>query len=575
MSMILGIDLGTTNSSCAFYDGRDVVLVPNDRGMRTTPSVVALSDDGELLVGESARNQSALHPESTISKAKRLMGTASQLNFGKGRIRPEEAASYLLARLKADAEAYLGESVQEAVVTVPAYFSEAQRRSTREAARLAGLEVRRLLNEPTSAAIAWAWTSNRSFGMDEAERHVLVFDLGGGTFDVTVLAMQGEDCRVLAACGDNSLGGSDFDALLLEKVLTSFRVELGEDFARDDPIILQQLIDLVERAKIELSVRESASIVLPFSGRGSAVHTSLKLGRADFEALITPHIDRSLALVAQAVDEAGLDAGMIDRLILSGGSSRIPMVRRKLAALLGKEPEGRVNPEEIVAFGAAVYASLASGKLTGLKIQDALSRSFGVEIDGDEFIGIIPKNSPVPIVSKRTFTTVADNQASVEIHVLQGESPRASENVSLGRFLLSGIRPGKRGEPRIDLEFSVDSDEILHVRARDVDTSASHAVTISASPEGVPKPNSGRLRSLAARASALKDFAAGDLTFQAELEEAVSTAERTVTRLVVAEEAELDEGRALQTELVSEAGAVAMTLETIVAELESRRPVGG
>lgn len=560
MATTLGIDLGTTNSSCAFFDGREVTLIPNDRGSRTTPSVIACSDRGEILVGESARNQALIHPDRTVLRAKREMGSPVTFPFGVKSITPEVAAAAILSRLKADAEAYLNEEARAAVITVPAYFSEAQRRATREAGRAAGLEVRRLLNEPTAAALAWAWSFNRSNGKDDRGRTVLVYDLGGGTFDATVLAMEGDDCRVLAACGDNHLGGADFDELLLDRAIAAFERELGPGVFTHDLVLRQQLSDLCERAKIELSFRDSASIVLPFAGGGRS-HPFLTVSRDEFERLIGPLIDRTIALVQQVIGEAALDSGGIDALVLSGGSSRIPLVRRLLKQTLGREPEGRINPEEAVAYGAAVFAASTDGSAGGLRVEDALSRSFGLEIDHDEFISLIPKNTPIPVARKRTFTTVADDQPSVEIHVLQGESPRASDNLSLGRFLLTGIRSGKKGEPRIEVEFSVDSDEILHVRARDLDTGTSQAVTISAHPEGGPSAGIERLRNLASRAASLASAAAGDRAFEAEIAQAVADVER----LAGAGEhpSEADRSAAL------------ISLEAIVAELDARRSAGG
>jgi molecular chaperone DnaK len=571
MSAILGIDLGTTNSSCAFFDGRDVVLIPNDRGSRTTPSVVALADNGDILVGESARNQALIHPGRTIARAKRLMGSGTRLPFGNRTLLPEDAAAAVLSSLKRQAEDYLNETVREAVITVPAYFSEAQRRATREAGARAGLEVKRLLNEPTAAAIAWAWSCNRTFGKDDSAKTVLVYDLGGGTFDVTVLSMRGGDCRVLSTCGDNALGGSDFDALLFERAVSVFERELGKGVLRTDPIARQQLADLVERAKIELSSRDSTTLVMPFAGSARGSHLSWNIPRDEFESLISPSIDATLQLVQQALEEAGLSATDVDKLVLSGGSSRIPYVKRLLSQMLGRNAEARVNPEEIVAYGAAVFGALSYGSLAddgdSLRVSDALSRSFGLEIDGNDFITIIPKNSPVPVSRKRMFTTVADDQPSVEIHVLQGESRRASDNLSLGRFLLSGIRPGRKGEPRIEVEFSIDSDEILQVRARDVDTGARHDVTIAAI-VGSTEANTDRLQALAARVQTLAAAAAGDRSLQAELADAVAEAER-VSREAGAFGGRLDDDRR------AEIGAATVSLEAIVAELESRRSSGG
>jgi molecular chaperone DnaK len=387
---------------------------------------------------------------------------------------------------------------------------------------------------------------------------VLVYDLGGGTFDATVLSLKGGDCQVLAACGDNRLGGADFDELLRARAAAAFERDLGPGVFDRDPILRQQLSDLCERAKIELSFRESASIMLPFAGGGRS-HPALTVVRREFEDLIGPLIERTLDLVRRVLEEAAV--GGIDALVLSGGSSRIPLVRRLLSRTLGREPEGRVNPEEIVAFGAAVFAASANGSAENLRVQDALSRSFGLEIDNDEFITLIPKNAPVPVSRKRTFTTVADDQASVEIHVLQGESPRASLNLSLGRFLLAGIRAGKKGEPRIEVEFSVDPDEILHVRARDLDTLTSQEVTISAHPEGPSPAGIERLQALASRALSLSAAAAGDRAFEAEIAQVVAEVERLAESSTRAGEAERT--------------AALISLEAIVAELDARRTAGG
>jgi molecular chaperone DnaK len=403
---------------------------------------------------------------------------------------------------------------------------------------------------------------------------VLVYDLGGGTFDATVLAMRGSDCRVLAAAGDNALGGADFDTLLLDRAVEAFEKELGPRAVRKDPMLLQQLSDLVERAKMELSVRESATVVLPFAGVARGAHPSWKIDRAEFESLISPYIERSIILSRKALAEAGVGEREVDHLVLSGGSSRIPLVRRSLASIIGREAEGLVNPDEIVAFGAAVFAGIQKGGSDDFTVRDAVSRSFGVEIDGNDFVTLITKNTPIPVSRSRAFTTVADDQRSVEIHVLQGESSHASENLSLGRFLLSGIRSGKRGEPRIEVEFSIDPDEILHVRARDLDTGVSQAVTIAASPEGSSAVSAERLRSLAMRALSLSRYAAGDRALEAELETAIGDAEKMASSLERGGGGGIPLNAAATAEATAAATA-AMSLEAIVAELEARQSAGG
>lgn len=562
MPTILGIDLGTTNSSCAVYDGRDVVIIPNDRGSRTTPSVIAVTGAGEILVGESARNQALVNPRGTIKNAKRLMGSREGLPLGSRSLLPEEALSYVLRQLKEDAERYLATEVNEAVITVPAYFSEAQRRATRSAGKLADLTVRRLLNEPTAAAIAWAWAYNNNLKNPDGENHtVLVYDLGGGTFDATVLAMRGNDSRVISTAGDNRLGGTDFDELLLKEALAFFEEALGRDSIAGDPVLIQQLSDLVERSKIELSSRDSVTLVLPFAGLKGQAHPSWTISRSYFEGLISAHIEKTLELSKQALSDGGLSIKAVDRLVLSGGSSRIPLVRRRLAELFGLEPEGRVNPEEIVAYGASVFAALSAGVGGDFKVQDAVSRSFGLEIDGDVFIPLISKNTPIPVQKSRIFTTVADDQRTVEIHVLQGESKRASENLSLGRFILSGIRPCKRGEPRINVEFSIDDDEILQVRARDLDSHLEQSVTIAVESEE-PGSDRRRLRSLIDHLSSLLDVAQGDRTLEGELEETLASAEKLLLSL--------EHDPPVSPDHRNGAAEMELTLRALIAELEAR-----
>jgi len=551
MPMVVGIDLGTTNSSCALYDGREILVVPNERGSRATPSVVALTDSGEVLVGEAALNQAIINPEKTIRNAKRLLGRDLSVQFGDQPRRPEEILAHILRQLKYDAETYLASEVGEAVITVPAYFSEAQRRSVRAAGGLAGLTVRRLLNEPTAAAIAWAWSLSRTFeDAESTERILLVYDLGGGTFDATILAMCGGSCRVLASVGDNSLGGADFDQLLVREAEAFFQAQVGSALA--DPQLRQQLYDLVVRAKIELSSRDGVSVTLPFFDSNGNRPPVWRIDRSRFNELIAPLVDKTVVLVEGLLAEAGLAATMVDHLLFSGGSSRIPLVRERVQNLLGKTAEGRINPEEIVSYGAAVYAGLAEGSIAGLTVLDAISRSFGIENDGDVFIPLIAKNTPIPIAQTMVFTTVADDQPTVEIHVLQGESSRASENLSLGRFILTGIRAGKKGEPRIELEFSIDGDEILEVRARDLDTGAEQGVTIAASAEALGAVDAQRLRGLIEHARSLEVYAEGDISLEAELREAIDCAARGIGD-------------------PETAATAALTLGTLIAELRARR----
>lgn len=467
--MVIGIDLGTTNSAVAFMDGGEPVVIPNDRGNRITPSVVAVGDSGDILVGEAAKNQAVINAENTVVAVKRRMGSSEVITLADRAYSPEEISSFILRKIRLDAEAYLGTEVREAVITVPAHFSERQRTATKEAGRLAGLSVLRIVNEPTAAALAYAYKTEES-------HHILVYDLGGGTFDVTCLVKHDESFHVKSTFGDNHLGGVDFDRLLLEKVLEHFEAESGLSI-RDEPVLLQQLLELVENAKIDLSTRESTLIALPFiAGAGRPVHLSYTVRRDEFDALIQELVSRTVKLTLKAVREAGFGTRGIDSLVLSGGSSRIPLVHTYLRRALGLEKVALVNPDEIVAMGAAVQASLLSGAKGS--VHDVLSYTLGVEIEGDQFVGILDRNTPIPASAKRVFTTVADDQSAVEIHVLQGEETSASFNISLGRFLLSGIREARRGEPRVEVSFDVDADGIVHVSASDVDTGARQQISL-------------------------------------------------------------------------------------------------
>ncbi len=470
MGRIVGIDLGTTNSAVAFAEGGDPQIIPNERGGRITPSAVAFTDCNEVLVGESAKNQAVVNASRTIVSVKRHMGSDRLFSVGDAGYSPEQVSAFILAGLKNAAEEFLGEEVTDAVITVPANFSERERRATQEAGRLAGLRVRRILNEPTAAALAYAI---------RAEGKVLVYDLGGGTFDVTFLQKHENTYDVRSTQGDSRLGGIDFDRLLLEKVLDSFERECEIDI-RGDAVLLQQLTEQVERAKIELSSRQEALVALPFvRSANKPVHLSYTVTRGEFESLIEPLIQRTIDLTLAALEEAGVAPTDVDSLILSGGSSRIPLVRQRLAREIPVAPQSRINPEEVVALGAAAQAYLFSGEASDVVLRDVMGTALGVEIDGGRFVDVLPKNSHLPVEAGRVFTTVSDSQSAVEIHVLQGESELAGENVSLGRFLLTGIRDGRKGEPRIHVLFSVDADGILHVRAEDADTGAVQRVTLT------------------------------------------------------------------------------------------------
>lgn len=494
-SGFVGIDFGTTNSLVSFMDGERPALVPNARGARSTPSVVALSSRGEVLVGESAKNQAFLNPGNTVIGIKRLLGSREVLRMGDRDYRPAEIAALILGALRADAERHLGRSVDRAVVTAPANFPEPARRDLIEAGRIAGLDIQRILNEPTAAALSRAWHSAAEEGRDggggkgrEGEsgkgeggkgRLLLVYDFGGGTFDVTILRQTGRDCTVLASRGESRLGGMDIDLELVSRATTDFGKRYGLD-VDSDRLLAQQLADQAERAKIELSELMETTIALPFAfraGDGGLVHPQLSLTREEFETIAMPFVEKTLELTARALSDAKIEASKIDRLILSGGSSRMPLVRRLLAERFALLPEGAVNPEEVVALGAAVECALISGS-ERLRVRDVVSRTYGVEIDGGRFVPLIRKNSPVPSTKQRMFTTVSDDQDSVEVHVLQGESTKIVDNLSLGRFLLAGLRQARAGVPRIQVDFTIDESDILHVSARDLESGNEQAIRI-------------------------------------------------------------------------------------------------
>jgi molecular chaperone DnaK len=496
----VGIDLGTTNSAVAFVEGGDPQIIPNDRGGRITPSTVAFTDANEVLVGESAKNQAVVNASRTIVSVKRYMGSDRVFTVGQDAYSPEQVSAFILERLKACAEDFLGEEVTDAVITVPANFSELERRATQEAGRLAGLRVRRILNEPTAAALAYAI---------RAEGNVLVYDLGGGTFDVTFLQKRGNTYDVRSTRGESHLGGIDFDRLLLENVLQAFEQESDVDI-RGDAVLLQQLTEQVERAKIELSSRQEALVALPFvRSAHKPVHLSYTITRDELESLIEPLIQRTMDLTLGALEDAGVAASEVDSLILSGGSSRIPLVRQRLAREIPVAPQSRINPEEVVALGAAAQAYLFSGESSDVVLRDVMGTALGVEIDGGRFVDVLPRNAHLPVEAGRVFTTVADSQSAVEIHVLQGDSQVAGENTSLGRFLLTGIRDGRKGEPRIHVRFSVDADGILHVHAEDADTGAAQRVTLTTSGSDAPSEDGdfvtlkNRVSSLLGRVSGL------------------------------------------------------------------------
>ncbi len=528
MGRIIGIDLGTTNTVAAFMEGTQPRVIPNDRGNHLTPSVVAFGNSGEVLVGESARNQAVVNAGRTVVHVKRLMGQDQLIDIDGSGYTPQQISALILKKVRHDAESFLGTEVRQAVIAVPAHFSDKQRKATVEAGRLAGLTVLRIINEPTAAALAYG-----ARGGDNAR--ILVYDLGGGTFDATCLETDGTTFTVKASCGDNHLGGMDIDALLMTEALDAFSEQAGFDIAAD-PLLMQQLGEMIERVKIELSSRDSASLALPFYvAGGKPLHLQYSLGRDRFEQLVSGLLDRSIELTLQALNHGGFDRTGIDSLVLSGGSSRIPLVQRRLREELGVREVALVNPDEIVALGAAVQAEMLAGDSQLIQLHDVISYSLGVEIDNGRFVGLVRKQSQIPTETRRVFTTVADNQNAVEIHVLQGEHPDASGNHSLGRFLLSGIREGGRGEPRIEVTFSVDAGGMAHVAARDKDTGAAQRITVhplgddsTAGADQVER----RLQALVVRIRGLKQSAGAQLDqgFGREIDDLLAHAERSVKR---------------------------------------------
>jgi len=522
---IIGIDFGTTNSLCAWMDGDRPTLLRNRRGSALTPSAVAASAKGEIFVGESAKNQALVNPENTIVGIKRHIGSGGYLSMGGRSWRPEELAAMILSSLRQDAEWQLGTEIHKAVVTVPANFSDRERRAVVEAGRLAELEVLRLVNEPTAAAVARAWTESTSALQSPDKSIVLVYDFGGGTFDVTLLEQRGDECIVLASRGDGHLGGTDLDRELRRMAAAAFLRDYGLD-VEADRFLAQQLAENVERAKIELSEREESAIGIPFAVAGGAkggaiVHPLFVVTRRALEEVAAPYVERSLELTARALADAGLGAGEVDSLVLSGGTSRMPIIRRLLSERFGLRPEGGINPEEIVALGAAAWAAVCEGS-GRLRVRDVVARSYGVEIDGGLFVPLIRKNSPVPASRSRVFTTVSDGQDSVEIHVLQGESRWAAEDLSLGRFLLSGIREAGRGQPRIQVDFGIDESDMLRVAAVDLDTGAEQAISIgdlgeNSSPES-PAELRSKIRLLSGRIAELREGLSLERGLEAELD---------------------------------------------------------
>lgn len=475
MNKVIGIDLGTTNSCVAVMEGGEAVVIPNAEGNRTTPSVVGFKKDGERLIGETAKRQAITNPNRTIMSIKRHMGTDYKVDIDGTNYTPQQISAMILQKLKSDAEAYLGQEVKQAVITVPAYFNDSQRQATKDAGKIAGLEVLRIVNEPTAAALA--------YGLDkDDDQTILVFDLGGGTFDVSILELGDGIFEVKATSGDNNLGGDDFDQKIIDYLVDEFRKEHGVDLSKDNAAV-QRLKDAAEKAKKELSSVLTTTISLPFITvvDGVPQHLEVNLTRAKFEELTADLVERTMGPTRQALSDAGLSPSEIDKVVLVGGSTRIPAVQEAVKRLIGKEPHKGVNPDEVVALGAAIQAGVLTGDVQDVVLLDVTPLSLGIETAGGVFTKMIERNTTIPTSKSQIFTTYADNQTSVEIHVLQGERAMAADNKTLGRFVLSDIPPAPRGIPQIEVTFDIDANGIVNVSAVDKGTGKSQKITITAS----------------------------------------------------------------------------------------------
>jgi len=471
MSKAIGIDLGTTFSSVAYLENGKAFVIPDREGRKTTPSLVTFTEDGVFVGWEAAKNE-LKYPDSTIRQIKRKMGTSEKIKINEKLFSPEEISAFILKHIKKQAEDFLGEKVKEAVITVPAYFNDNQRQATKIAGELAGLEVLRIINEPTAAALAYDIN-----GKEESK--VVVYDLGGGTFDVSILCISDGVFEVVSTCGDNKLGGEDFNKRLVDVIKQKFFDETKIDIATD-PLAMLKLSEEVEKAKITLSSVEKTRIYIPFitADKDGPKNLDFEITRKEFEALITDYIEKTIELCREALNDAALDVSEIDRIILVGGSSKIPLVREKVKDFFKKDPQTSIDPKEVVAKGAAIQAGIIQGEKSGIVLVDLIPLSLGIEVENGYFVPIIERNSPIPISAKRIFTTVMDYQKAVDINIYQGESMYAKNNIYLGNFRLEGIREAKKGEPRIEVTFEIDVNGILNVSAMDLDTRNLQKITI-------------------------------------------------------------------------------------------------